>query len=88
MPQVEESAAIGVPSALGDEEIKLFVKPVDGAHIEPASVFSWCAQQLSAFQVPLYLSMVDGFEKTGTQRIRKETLSRGIEDCFVRPEGI
>jgi len=86
MPQVEESAAIGVPSALGDEEIKLFVKPADGARLDPASVFGWCAQRLAPFQVPLYLSVVENFEKTGTQRIRKETLSRTIHDCTVREQ--
>jgi crotonobetaine/carnitine-CoA ligase len=85
MPQVEECAVIGVPSALGEEEIKLFVKPVESARIDPAGVFRWCEERLSAFQVPLYLAVVDGFEKTGTQRIRKETLSRSTGDCSVRP---
>jgi hypothetical protein len=38
--------------------------------------------------VPLYLLVVEDFEKTGTQRIRKETLSRAIDDCSVRePSG-
>jgi crotonobetaine/carnitine-CoA ligase len=85
MPGVEESAAIGVLSALGDEEIKLFVKPADGASIDAARVFDWCTARLSPFQVPLYLEVVEGFEKTGTQRIRKETLSRSVDGCSVRP---
>ncbi len=84
MPEVAESAAIGVPSDLGDEEIKLVVKPVDGARLDPRRVFRWCEERLAPFQVPLYLEVVDGFEKTGTQRIRKETLSRATEGCSVR----
>jgi crotonobetaine/carnitine-CoA ligase len=85
MPEVQESAAIGVPSDFGDEEIKLFVKPVAGASVDPGRVFEWCAARLSPFQVPLYLEVVDAFEKTGTQRIRKETLSRSVAGCSVRP---
>ena len=86
MDAVAESAAIGVPGALGDEEIKLFVKPANGPPIGPETVIAWCRERLAPFQVPLYLAFVDEFEKTGTQRIRKETLSRATDDCWVRAE--
>lgn len=84
MPEVEECAVVGVPADTGEEEIKLFVKPVEGATLEPERVFRWCEERLAPFQVPLYLEQVAGFEKTGTQRIRKETLSRATEGCSVR----
>ena len=54
---------------------------------QPADVFAWCAQRLAGYQVPRYLAVVDGFEKTSTQRIRKETLPRTTGDCRVRSEG-
>ena len=78
---------IGVASEVGEEDIKLFVKPSDGAVLDPDTVFAWCAQRLAGYQVPRYLAVVDGFEKTSTQRIRKETLPRTTGDCRVRSEG-
>ena len=84
---VEECAVVGVPSAVGEEDIKLFVKPRQGAALDADTVFDWCAWHLADYQVPRYLAVVDGFEKTGTQRIRKETLARTTEDCRVRSRG-
>ena len=84
---VEECAVVGVPGAVGEEDIKLFVKPRQGAVIDSDTVFDWCAEHLADYQVPRYLAVVDGFEKTGTQRIRKETLPRTTEDCRERNHG-
>jgi carnitine-CoA ligase len=85
---VEESAAIGVPDDLGDEEIKLFVRVADGAAPDPGALLAWCESRLARFQIPRYLAFVEAFEKTGTQRIRKETLPRGTDGCWTRePDG-
>ena len=84
MAAVEESAVIGVPGDLGDEEIKLFVKPVKGARIDPQAVIDWCAGHLAEFQIPRYVSAVDAFDKTGTERIRKQSLPRTTHDCWMR----
>lgn len=79
---VEQAAAIGVPDEIGDEEIKLFVKLAAHAGVPSPgeSVFRWCQERLPGFQVPKYLSIVDEFPMTGTERIRKELLSPAIED--------
>ena len=60
-PAVEESAAIGVAAEIGEQEIKLFVKPVPGHDLEPAALLAWCAERLADFQVPRYLAVVGGF---------------------------
>ena len=77
---VEQAAAIGVPDEIGDEEIKLFVKLAAHAGVSSPgqSVFRWCEERLPGFQVPKYLSIVDEFPMTGTERIRKELLSPAI----------
>ena len=80
---VEECAVVGVASEVGEEDIKIFVKPRRGGTLDPDSVFDWCARHLADFQVPRYLAVVDEFEKTGTQRIRKDALPRTTEDCRV-----
>ncbi|MFT5113054.1 MAG: crotonobetaine/carnitine-CoA ligase [Parasphingorhabdus sp.] len=88
---VEQAAAIGVPDELGDEDIKLFVKlSKEGLESNGAEnslheqIFSWCAEQLPEFQIPRYLTIVDQFPLTGTQRIRKELLPKHTEDSVVR----
>ena len=85
--EVEECAVIGVPNDTGDEDIKAFVKPAPGAVLDVDAVFAWCADRLADYQVPRYLEVVDTFEKTGTQRIRKETLPRTTAGCRVRGRG-
>ena len=84
---IEECAVVGVPAEIGEEDIKLFIKARRGEVPDPDTVFAWCARHLAHYQVPRYLAVVDGFEKTGTQRIRKETLPRTTADCSVRSGG-
>ncbi|MFT5505587.1 MAG: crotonobetaine/carnitine-CoA ligase [Gammaproteobacteria bacterium] len=86
---VEQAAAIGIPDEMGDEEIKLIVKLSKEMSISDDSkgslqqqIFNWCTQQLPEFQVPRYLALIEEFPLTGTQRIRKELLSKTTEDCF------
>ena len=81
-PDIEESAVIGVPAALGEDDVKVFVKPVAGRRPEPLDVIKWCEARMPYFQVPRYVAFVEGFEKTPTHRIRKEGLSRSTEDCW------
>lgn len=84
---VEECAVVGVPSEVGEEDIKLFIKPDRRNALDSDSVFSWCSRHLPDFQVPRYLAVVEEFEKTSTQRIRKDTLPRTTDDCRVRSHG-
>lgn len=84
---VEECAVVGVPTEVGEEDIKLFIKPSRGAAPDSDTVFAWCTRHLADFQVPRYLAVVEEFEKTSTQRIRKETLPRITDDSRVRSRG-
>jgi carnitine-CoA ligase len=79
---VEACAAIGVSSDVGDEDIKVFVKPVGGKRIEPLDLIRWCEQHLAYFQIPRYIELVDAFPLTPTERIRKDQLSPSITSCF------
>lgn len=74
-PLVAECAMIGVPAEIGEQDIKIFVRPVDGATLDPLALIDWCAARMASYQVPRYVSIVDSFEKTPTQRIKKEVLS-------------
>ena len=79
---VEACAAIGVSSDVGDEDIKVFVKPVDGKRLDPLDLIRWCESHLAYFQIPRYIELVDAFPLTPTERIRKDQLSTSVAACF------
>ncbi len=77
-PAVAECAVVGVPSELGDEELKLFARLTDGAELAPQALVDWCKPRMPAFQVPRFVAFIDEFPKTPTQRIRKNELPRSL----------
>ena len=80
-PLVEQCALIGVTNEMGDEDLKLFVKPRSPELTAPA-LLAWCAPRMAAFQIPRFVAFVDEFRFTPTQRIQKQFLSHSIEDCW------
>ena len=81
---VEACAAIGVASDVGDEDIKVVVKPVGGKRLDPLELIRWCEGRLAYFQIPRYVELVDDFPRTPTERIRKDQLSTSVDGCFDR----
>jgi crotonobetaine/carnitine-CoA ligase len=81
---VEDCAMIGVAAEIGEQEIKLFVKPRVGAALEPAALSRWLTARLASFQNPRYIALVDGFERTASERIMKHRLSARTDDCWDR----
>ena len=75
-PAIAECAIVGVPSELGDEELKLFARLTEGAQVTPQMLVEWCQPRMPAFQVPRFIAFIDEFPKTPTQRIRKNELPR------------
>ncbi|RGE24260.1 class I adenylate-forming enzyme family protein [Leucobacter sp. wl10] len=83
-PDVEEAAVIGVAAAVGEQDIKLFAKPRKGASIGPAELSEWLEPRLARYQRPRYIAVVDSFERTPSQRIRKHLLSAATDDIWDR----
>lgn len=83
-PEVEEVGLIGVPSELGDDEIKVFVRRATGATLDAEGLLRWCVPRLPRFQLPRYVAFVDDFPRTPTQRILKRELSRDTTGCWDR----
>jgi crotonobetaine/carnitine-CoA ligase len=81
-PDVEECALVGVPSELGEDELKIFIRLAAGAAPDPAGLIAWCRPRLPRFQVPRYVSYVEDFPRTPTQRVRKIELSRATSDSW------
>ena len=83
-PDVEESALIGVPGELGDDELLVYVRPVGGRRIDPDALIRWCEPRLPYFQIPRYVATVDDFPRTPTQRVRKSEMSRDVSGLWDR----
>lgn len=81
---VEESALVGVPGELGDDELLIYVRPVSGRTIDPDALIRWCEPRIPYFQVPRYVGLVDDFPRTPTQRVRKGELSRDVANLWDR----
>jgi crotonobetaine/carnitine-CoA ligase len=84
-PEVAESALVGVPSELGEDELKIFLRSTHGRPVDEAAFVRWCAERMPYFQVPRYVvQQVGEFPKTPTQRVQKKELSRSTGDCWDR----
>jgi crotonobetaine/carnitine-CoA ligase len=81
-PAVEESALIGVPSELGEDDLKIILRLVKGEKLEPLDLIRWCEDRMPYFQIPRYVAFADDFPRTPTQRVKKPDLPRTTEDCW------
>jgi carnitine-CoA ligase len=83
-PAVLESAAIGVPSELEDEDVKLAVVLRPGAGLEPAELVAYCEERLPRSMVPRYVEFVDALPRTPTDKVAKYRL-RAEGDHGITP---
>ncbi|MFN3207578.1 MAG: AMP-binding protein [Roseovarius sp.] len=81
-PDVAECALIGVPSELGEDELKIVVKLVAGSTLDPMGIVTFCETRMPYYQVPRFIAEIDEFPKTPTQRIRKKDLPRSVEGVW------
>ncbi|HTT50635.1 MAG TPA: AMP-binding protein [Streptosporangiaceae bacterium] len=76
-PDVLESAVVGVPSELSEEEVKAFVVPAPGRDPDLAELREFTAGRLAAFKVPRYWQLVGELPRTPTARVAKHRLPPG-----------
>jgi len=74
-PAVAEAAVIGVPSSVGEDDIKICVTVKDGATLTPADLLAQLRTELTHDVVPRYIEIRPDFPRTeGTEKIRKVAL--------------
>lgn len=83
-PAVEDCAMIGVATDVGEQDIKLFIKPKLNATIDFPEISAWLSERLAPYQNPRYFEVVEEFDRTPSQRIMKHRLSRSTADCWDR----
>ncbi|HEV7847782.1 MAG TPA: hypothetical protein VGO88_00450, partial [Mycetocola sp.] len=88
---VMESAVIGVPSDLTDEELCAFIVVRPGHDVDEQSIIDWSAEHLASFKVPRFIEVIEALPKTPTSKIEKHRLRSGDYspgerfDAGVRP---
>jgi crotonobetaine/carnitine-CoA ligase len=73
-PDVREVAVVGVPSALGEDDVMAVIAPVAGRRIDPAAIIEFLRPRLAYYMVPRYIRFMDALPKTPTQKITKQQL--------------
>ncbi len=83
-PGIEDCAMIGVASDVGEQDIKLFVKPKAGEQLDAVALSAWLGERLARYQNPRYIVIIDEFERTPSQRIMKHRLASRPEPVWDR----
>ncbi|MCC6196287.1 MAG: AMP-binding protein [Burkholderiales bacterium] len=73
-PDIQDAAAIAVDSDLGEDDILLVAMRRPGAKVTESDLRTWCAQHLSSFKLPRYVTFVDSFPYTPSHRVAKHQL--------------
>ncbi|MBE7416815.1 MAG: AMP-binding protein [Ideonella sp.] len=81
-PSVEESAVLGVPSELGEQDILAVVKLKEGVEGDPMELVKFAGDKLTYYQVPRYIQYVEDFPRGPTQRIKKNDIAVDLKDAW------
>jgi crotonobetaine/carnitine-CoA ligase len=71
---IEESAAIPIPSELGEDDIKVIVVPKSGKSLDFQEVIDFCKVKMPKFMVPRYIEKLDELPKLPNQKVDKVKL--------------
>ena len=87
-PAVLESAVVGVPADVGEEEVKAVVVLKDDHSATEEELVRWCESRMAYFAIPRYIAIRAEMPKTPSERVEKFKLkNEGItEDCWDREE--
>jgi crotonobetaine/carnitine-CoA ligase len=84
-PAVAESAAVGVPSDLGEEDVLVVVVPREGHVLDPVELVHFCSARMADFMTPRYVRVQARLPKTATERVQKfELRALGVDGAWDR----
>ncbi len=75
-PCIEDAAAIGIPAALGEETIRLFVTLKPGKTVTSEEVREHCRQCMAKYMVPSVVTILDNMPRTTTGKPEKGELRK------------
>jgi crotonobetaine/carnitine-CoA ligase len=71
---VLEAAAVGVPSALGDEDVLVCVVLRPGADLREEELWRHCQGRMAAYMIPRYIEIHSALPRTPTAKVAKAEL--------------
>lgn len=78
-PGVLEVAAHAISSPLGEDDVKVVIRPVETATLKPEDILKYCEGRMAYHAIPRFVEFVDEIPKTPTQRPRyAELKDRGL----------
>jgi crotonobetaine/carnitine-CoA ligase len=85
-PAVLECCIVGVPSELGEEEVKAVIVLKPGETLDMAEFSRWCMPRMAYFAIPRFIAIRDFLPKTPSERVEKYKLKdEGVTpDCWDR----
>ena len=87
-PDIEEAALVGVKAEISEFDIQLFIEPRPNATLDPQEVWTWLSTRLAPHQRPRFISVVDHFPRTPSQRIQKHLLNLSPELRWEAPKTV
>jgi len=87
-PAVMESCIVGVPSDVGEEDVKAVVVIKEGQQLSEVDLIEWCEPRMAYFAIPRYIAFRKDLPKTPSERVEKYKLkNEGVtDDCWDREE--
>jgi acyl-CoA synthetase (AMP-forming)/AMP-acid ligase II len=73
-PSVFEAVVVGVPSPLGEEDVKAFVVLKPGESVTAKQLFEFAVEKLPFFMVPKYIEFLSEVPKTANQKAQRFVL--------------
>ena len=84
---VAEAFVLGVPSRMGEEEVKAVVVPSGGARLDPSRLHAWCVDRMARFMVPRFIEVRDTMPHISVGKVDKEALAGTGEGVWEVPGG-
>jgi carnitine-CoA ligase len=73
-PGVLECAVVGVPSEIGEEDVKVALVSAADPVVDPAELIEFLRGRLPQFMLPRYVEILEALPKTPTEKVLKEPL--------------
>ncbi len=85
-PAVLESCVVGVPSDVGEDDVKAVVVLLEGQTLTEEELIRWCEPRMAYFAIPRYIAFRKELPKTPSERVEKYKLkTEGVTaDCWDR----
>ena len=87
-PDVAEAFVLGVPSRMGEEEVKAVVVPSGGAELDPGRLHAWCLDRMAAFMVPRFIEVRDEMPHISVGKVDKARLTGTGDGVWEVPGGV